>query len=673
MENSLFFEIGADLTPFNRGIEGAVDRVVGLGKVAVGVGLAAVATAIGKTGLDALKASSQMEAYEIRLGTMMGSAEDARARLDELFAFAAATPFNTEQIVAAEVTLRGFGAAAEDVMPGLIDFAATTGADLSQSAIDIGKAWSQGATGLESDTAKILRKQVEMRLGTDATKVSLEEFRAAMLETLDEGMFAGGAARLSRTFTGLVSNLQDAWDGFLRDVGKGSDLFDNVKGAAALLLDEIEANRDAVHELAVTFGNDLWKGIRTVSLAGAAFVDAIRAGYGAAELVRGGIDAVNAAILQAESSAFGLAGALGSATAAAMSRNLADQAAAARERAAAEMEVAQTIAGDTNPAYRAMLDLLGRAEGMTFDLTTTAKGTAQAMREVGEEGSKAGKDIEKGMLDAINAWVAYYEETQRLRLGDLGKQDQWLADSLAKAKKLTQDMGGDYADFLMIKENLDEEYRRRLQEANDDFEARARDEAQRTLEQKQEFERRYAEQSLSSLSSLLGDIAGMMDDSNAEQKAAAKELAYAQIAINTAVAVMQAAASAPWPYNLIPIGFAVAEGVAQGIAVSQAHQGYTPAVQASGSPSPDEVSIRALRTESLLSSQTTRRLGPDGIRALEMGGPGGAVQVNLHVGRVTQREIVRTDLRTNGPMSREYRRAARNGDIATGMSGQRAA
>ncbi|MFA9272129.1 MAG: hypothetical protein ACEQSX_15515, partial [Baekduiaceae bacterium] len=163
MENSLQFIVGADLTPFNRGIEGAVDRVIGLGKLAVGIGLGAVAAGIGKVGIDSIKAASQMEGFEVMLGTMMGSSEDARARLDELFAFAASSPFNTDQIVDAEVTLRGFGAAAEDVLPGLVDFAATTKADLSQAAIDIGKAWNQGAAGLESDKAKILRSHIELR------------------------------------------------------------------------------------------------------------------------------------------------------------------------------------------------------------------------------------------------------------------------------------------------------------------------------------------------------------------------------------------------------------------------------------------------------------------------------------------------------------------------------
>jgi phage tail tape-measure protein len=243
--DSLQFKVGLDmrgaqreLSDFAASARGAMGKI---GGAIAGLGIVAGTGALIK---GFVSAGAEMEAFESRLTTLMGSASGARARLQELTDFAVETPFELTQIVAAETTLRGFGAAAERLMPGLIDMAAVMGGDLAQSATDLGKAWSQGAAGLESDAGRSLRKQIEDMSGVaDATKMSLTEFREAMVSTLDTGIFAGGAAKLSMTFNGMVSNLTDSWGGFARDVADAG-LFNNVKGALAVTLDLINANKE---------------------------------------------------------------------------------------------------------------------------------------------------------------------------------------------------------------------------------------------------------------------------------------------------------------------------------------------------------------------------------------------------------------------------------------------
>ena len=228
-----------------------------------------------------LTAGAEMETFEVRLGTLMGSTSEAKARMQELYEFAAVTPFNTAQVVGAEVTLRGFGASAEAIMPGLIDLAAVMGMDLPQAAIDMGKAWNQGAAGMESDGAKVLRTMMQQRTATDLTKMSIEDFREVLVETLDTGAFAGGAARMATTFSGLVSNLEDSWAGFQRQVADAG-LFDNVKEALALTLEGINANQDASKEWARIISDDLWiavKGIAYTLAVAATGVDALRLGF----------------------------------------------------------------------------------------------------------------------------------------------------------------------------------------------------------------------------------------------------------------------------------------------------------------------------------------------------------------------------------------------------------
>lgn len=285
----LVFDTMVNASGFTRGmnqIEGIAgktgQRLAGIfsGPMAALTGALSVGgiVALGKGFLDA---GAEMETFEVRLGTLMGSTSEAKARMKELYEFAAVTPFNTAQVVGAEVTLRGFGASAEAIMPGLIDLAAVMGMDLPQAAIDMGKAWNQGAAGMESDGAKVLRTMMQQRSSVDLTKMSIEDFREVLVETLNTGAFAGGAARMATTFKGLVSNLEDSWAGFQRQVADAG-LFDNVKEALALTLDGINANTEASKEWAQIISDDIWfavKGIAYTLAVAATGVDALRLGF----------------------------------------------------------------------------------------------------------------------------------------------------------------------------------------------------------------------------------------------------------------------------------------------------------------------------------------------------------------------------------------------------------
>lgn len=682
MQNSLYFELGLDARAFNRGVEAAIGRVANLGKVAIGAGIGALGAAVVAVGVGAVQMASQMETAESKLTTFMGSASLARDRLDELATIAQTTPFTLDGVVQAEVTLRGFGAAADELLPGLIDFAATTGAELSQSAIDIGKAWSQGATGLESDAGKILRKQVELRLGTDATKVSLEEFRTALLETLDQGMFAGGADRLSRTFTGMVSNLEDSWTRFLRTVGTGSHLFDGIKGTLGGILELINQNQAAIDDMASTVGGKLWTGFKLVAQGAAGLSDAIRAGYGFTNLLVGGMDAVSAATYRATAASASLGRTIAQA---AGQSGLAGQLAgvegfsrqmemSARARADAELGVASAIANDLNPASKAMLDILTQAEA-------AAKGTADAVRMGGAQagkmaGGKPGKAAKEdtSQLDAINAWVAFYDELGQLRETDTQRLARVYEEQLAQARKLTAEMGGTHEDFLAMKVRADEAYYGQLRDMSDAYEEERRKQAEETAQRQAEIQQRQATSLLDVTASTLGSIGALMDQSNKRQKEAYKVLAIAQILISSAVAAIRAFADlGPIGGAIATVGIAAATGasIAQ---VAQAHQGYAGPVSQARADAPDEVTTRKLRGEAVLSTQTSRALGPQGVSALERGAMGGGtVSVDLRIGRVAQREMIRTEMRTGGRLARELRSAAQSTGIAPGMSGLAAA
>lgn len=248
----LVFDTMVNAAGFSRGmnqIEGIAgktgQRLAGIfaGPMAALTGALSVGgiVALGKGFLDA---GAEMETFEVRLGTLMGSTSEAKARMKDLYEFAAVTPFNTAQVVGAEVTLRGFGASAEAIMPGLIDLAAVMGMDLPQAAIDMGKAWNQGAAGMESDGAKVLRTMMQQRSSVDLTKMSIEDFREVLVDTLNTGAFAGGAARMATTFKGLVSNLEDSWAGFQRQVADAG-IFEEAKADVSVILGTLNENKEA--------------------------------------------------------------------------------------------------------------------------------------------------------------------------------------------------------------------------------------------------------------------------------------------------------------------------------------------------------------------------------------------------------------------------------------------
>jgi len=236
--------VKAGLKTAEQGFETLKTSAMAAAKVLAGVG-----TAMAAVGTMAVQKGAQFESFETRLATMMGSATGARLRMAELFEYATTTPFDLPGVVEADVTLRAFGANAEKMLPLVIDFAAAMGTDLTLAARDVGKAMTQGAGALESDAGKALRAAIEMRTGVKATELTLREFQEALTDTLSdpEGKFAGGAARLSKTFEGVMSNLRDSWDRFLLKIADAG-LFDGVKAAAAEVLDMLNESADVVSE-----------------------------------------------------------------------------------------------------------------------------------------------------------------------------------------------------------------------------------------------------------------------------------------------------------------------------------------------------------------------------------------------------------------------------------------
>jgi hypothetical protein len=669
--DSLQFKVGLDMKGASRDLHAFADqaksvmgKLAGLG-AAVSVGIAAGAAAI-KTVMDA---GAEMEAFESKLTTLMGSSSAAKARMAELFDFAATTPFEVGPIVAAETTLRGFGAAAEDLMPGLIDFSATLGADLAQSALDFGKAWNQGATGLESDTGRVLRKQIELRAGMDATKMTLAEFRAAMLETLDEGMFAGGAEKLSRTFAGMVSNLEDEWGRFKLEVADAG-LFNNMKAVLAATLKYLGDHREEIKRIAELVSGGLWTGFKAVTYTIAAMVDVTHAVAIGISVIVGALHKANETLSNGLGRTFldmaDAAEQLGQGTAASALESLGMRMLDSGEKSRQMSKDAIQLADDMSAVGSAVIavnDIFADAEGMAKGLGDEVAGI-KTPGDAGATGPDAQAEAKQKAALKFAAEMAALGQTE---MEEERARFQERLFQLQAHNDAGLVLGQEYADARAGIEREHDQYIAGLQADAAAREAEIRD---RALQEDIARRQAYNSEIISGTSGLLGTIQGLFDESNAEQKAASKIFGLAQVAISTAVGVQKAFADFGWPAGLAPAALVTASGIAQGAAIMQAHQGTGPVyLHQGGGPAPDERDVRMLRTEPVLNSQAGRALGAQGVEALNSGRMPGAGELVINLGRTQTREVIREELRSGETQLRRY--VSGQGAVA-GFSGGRA-
>lgn len=209
-----------------RGANEAEDRVK---KMSLGMktAITGIVAGIGLLGAAALDAAGDMEMLTTQFEVMLGSSEKAVALMEELKAFAAATPFALEDLATGTQQLLSFGVAQEDViktMQMLGDTAGGNAEKLSGLVLAYGKVTTKGKASLEeinmmaerglpifkilSEEMGVSREQLFKLIS--AGKVSAENITNAFRTMTSEGgMFFEGMKKQSLTFQGLVSTLKD--------------------------------------------------------------------------------------------------------------------------------------------------------------------------------------------------------------------------------------------------------------------------------------------------------------------------------------------------------------------------------------------------------------------------------------------------------------------------------
>lgn len=257
----LFSFLKLNTDNFDKGLEGAKKEVTTFEKTlsaaatAGTVAFGALAAGAGLLAKGAIEAGAEFEGFDAQLTTLLGSADAAAQRLNELKEIGATTPFELAGLVKAETVLAGFGDKAGETRQGMLNFAASLDIDVVEAANAVGRAFAGGAGAADVLRERGVIAMLEIREGVKASELSIGEFRDALKTTLEED-FAGGVERAAATFSGQVSNLEDRWGAFQLQIADAT-AFDATKAALGGILDLLKENESETAQIADNIGTGI--------------------------------------------------------------------------------------------------------------------------------------------------------------------------------------------------------------------------------------------------------------------------------------------------------------------------------------------------------------------------------------------------------------------------------
>lgn len=194
----------------------------------VGSTLAPMSVAMGGVAIKALSSAANFEKLQMQMEVLTGSAEKGQEVFKKLVEFAAATPFELDELVKANNTLMGFGMNSKDAFNALKmigDVSAVAGGDLQGITVAFGQAAASGRL-MGQDLLQLVNNGVpiidmlaksmgvansqikDMVSNGDITlPVLIKAFRDA---TSEGGKFNKGMEKLSTTLGGVYSTLKDS-------------------------------------------------------------------------------------------------------------------------------------------------------------------------------------------------------------------------------------------------------------------------------------------------------------------------------------------------------------------------------------------------------------------------------------------------------------------------------
>lgn len=230
-EYSAFKEEAGETTDANEGLSLSLTKVLG---IIGGV------TALKGFVSELINVRGQFQQLEIAFSTMLKSKEKADKLMSELVEIAAKTPFDLQGIASSAKQMLAYGSSAENVGDELVmlgNVAAGVGSQLGDLAYLYGTLRTQGrayAVDIRQFAGRGIPIYEELAkvLGVTKDKVSelVKEGKVGFKEveqafrnmTSESGIYYNLMEEQSKSLTGQLSNLGDAWDSMLNEIGKST-------------------------------------------------------------------------------------------------------------------------------------------------------------------------------------------------------------------------------------------------------------------------------------------------------------------------------------------------------------------------------------------------------------------------------------------------------------------
>lgn len=253
-----------DLQTLQVQVQSSVTNIAG--QLATLAGIGGAGFGIGK----GLQLAAEAEQAAVSFEVLIGSVDRAKKLLTDIQQFAAATPFQQPELIAASRSLLAFGTEAEEIIPTmrrLGDVASGVGQPIGEIAELYGKAKVQGRlfaedinqlTGRGIPIIQELAKQfgvseAGVRKLVESGKVNFTNLQQAFESlTVEGGKFGGMMARQSVTLAGLWSTFGDSVGITLQHVGETIAKELNLKGVLESTSATLDSMRSQFTSVAAT-------------------------------------------------------------------------------------------------------------------------------------------------------------------------------------------------------------------------------------------------------------------------------------------------------------------------------------------------------------------------------------------------------------------------------------
>lgn len=216
----------------------------------------------------------QFQQLEIAFETILGSGSKAKALMNQLVDTAARTPFDLMGVASSAKQLLAYGIAAEDVNDTLVrlgniasglsiplqDIAYLYGTTMTQGRLyaqDLNQFTGRGIP-MVKELAKILGvAESQVKTLVSEGKVGFPEVQQVIQNLTNEGgMFFNLMEKQSKSLTGMIANLGDAWDSALNKLGEDNqDVFAAGISGATYLVEHLDDILRIVKAITVAYIN----------------------------------------------------------------------------------------------------------------------------------------------------------------------------------------------------------------------------------------------------------------------------------------------------------------------------------------------------------------------------------------------------------------------------------